>query len=91
MVITRLLLLFLLLFSYSLRGQDVKIIELHTNKSLDQLVLDSENKDNDEEKNEIIEELDSYISLESEPSTKLKDDKGKSYRDLISSCCVNTH
>ena len=36
------------LFSFSLKANDVQIIELHKNKSLDQLVLENENNDNQE-------------------------------------------
>ena len=37
------------LFTFSTNANDVKIIELHENKSLDQLVLETENNDNDED------------------------------------------
>ena len=39
----KLLSLLLLFFTCSLQANEIEIIELHTNKSLDQLVLDSEN------------------------------------------------
>ena len=37
------------LFTFSTNANDVQIIELHKNKSLDQLVLETENNDNDKE------------------------------------------
>ena len=39
----------LILFASSTNANDVQIIELHKNKSLDQLVLETENTDNDED------------------------------------------
>ena len=43
------------LFTFSTNANDVQIIELHKNKSLDQLVLENENNDNkkDNESNSI--------------------------------------
>ena len=38
-----------ILFSFSIKANDVQIIELHKNKSLDQLVLETENNDNNED------------------------------------------
>ena len=38
-----------ILFAFSSRANDVQIIELHKNKSLDQLVLETENIENDED------------------------------------------
>ena len=46
----KLIFLFLLVSAFPLKATEIKIIELHKNKSLDQLVLESENiynKDND--------------------------------------------
>ena len=38
-----------ILFALSSEANDVQIIELHKNKSLDQLVLETENNENDED------------------------------------------
>ena len=55
------------LFTFSANANDVQIIELHENKSLDQLVLEAENNDNDEdnENNSTIIENDNNIVEES--------------------------
>ena len=49
-----------ILFAFSSKANDVQIIELHKNKSLDQLVLETENNANDsiniENDNTIVEE-----------------------------------
>ena len=37
-----------ILFAFSTKANDVQIIELHKNKSLDQLVLEKENNENEE-------------------------------------------
>ena len=61
------------LFSFSLKANDVQIIELHKNKSLDQLVLETENNENDEnnESNSInIENTNNFV----EESNIIKDD-----------------
>ena len=39
-----------ILFTFSTKANDVQIIELHKNKSLDQLVLETENNENDVDK-----------------------------------------
>ena len=39
----------LILFALSTKANDVQIIDLHINKSLDQLVLETENNENDED------------------------------------------
>ena len=38
-----------ILFAFSTKANDVQIIELHQSKSLDQLVLETENNENDED------------------------------------------
>jgi len=47
----------LILFSFSTKANDVQIIELHKNKSLDQLVLETENSENDENDEDIENNL----------------------------------
>ena len=56
-----------ILFAFSTKANDVQIIELHKNKSLDQLVLETENNENDEdnENNSINIENDNNIVEES--------------------------
>ena len=39
----------IIIFAFSTKANDVQIIELHKNKSLDQLVLETENNENDED------------------------------------------
>ena len=65
------ILIFFVFLTYSLKAKEVTIIELHKNKSLDQLVLDSETKDektqennNSQLKNEDTEK--NNISLDSQ-------------------------
>ena len=41
----------LILFALSTKANDVQIIELHKNKSLDQLVLEKENNENQKDEN----------------------------------------
>jgi hypothetical protein len=57
----------LILFTFSAKANDVQIIELHNNKSLDQLVLETENNENEEdnENNLINIEDDNNIVKES--------------------------
>ena len=55
---------FLLFFSYSLKGSEVTVIELHKNKSLDQLVLEQENNG----KNESVVESE-VLNLQDENTT----------------------
>ena len=50
----KLIFLFLLLSTFPLKATEIKIIELHKNKSLDQLVLESENINNIDNNNEDI-------------------------------------
>jgi hypothetical protein len=71
-----------ILFSFTIKANDVQIIELHKNKSLDQLVLETENIDNDEdnENNLINIENDNNIVeenniLEDDPNSDEIDDK----------------
>jgi len=49
MIYFKLIFLSFILFTFSTKANDVQIIELHKNKSLDQLVLETENIDNDED------------------------------------------
>ena len=52
MIYFKLIFLSFILFTFSTKANDVQIIELHKNKSLDQLVLETENIDNDEDNEE---------------------------------------
>ena len=52
MTIFRLIIIFFLFFSISINASDLKIIELHKNKSLDQLVLEKNNNDEDSKNNQ---------------------------------------
>ena len=45
----RLIFIIFTLFAFSTKANDVQIIELHKNKSLDQLVLEKVNNENDED------------------------------------------
>ncbi|MDC0453541.1 hypothetical protein OAL95_02160 [Alphaproteobacteria bacterium] len=68
MIYFKLIFLSFILFTFSSKANDVQIIELHKNKSLDQLVLEKENNENEEdnekksinikEDNNIVEESD---------------------------------
>jgi hypothetical protein len=49
MIYFKLIFVSFILFTFSTKANDVQIIELHKNKSLDQLVLETENIDNDED------------------------------------------
>ena len=69
------ILIFFVFLTYSLKAKEVTIIELHKNKSLDQLVLDSETKDektqennNSQLKNEDTEK--NNISLDSQDDSE---------------------
>ena len=55
MIYFKLIFVSFILFTFSTKANDVQIIELHKNKSLDQLVLEKENNENEEgnEKNSI--------------------------------------
>jgi hypothetical protein len=55
MIYFKLIVVSFILFAFSTKANDVQIIELHKNKSLDQLVLEKENNENedDNEKNSI--------------------------------------
>ena len=63
MIYFKLIFLSFILFTFSTKANDVQIIELHKNKSLDQLVLETENNDNveDSENNSINIENDNKI------------------------------
>jgi len=68
MIYFKLIFLSFILFTFSTKANDVQIIELHKNKSLDQLVLEKENNENEEgnekksinikDDNNIVEESD---------------------------------
>ena len=67
MIYFKLIFVSFILFTFSTKANDVQIIELHKNKSLDQLVLEKENNENDDgnEKNSINIKDDSNIVEES--------------------------
>ena len=78
----RLIFIIFTLFAFSTKANDVQIIELHKSKSLDQLVLETENNENDEgsENNFINIENDNNIVeenniLEDDPNLDEIDDK----------------
>ena len=48
MIYFKLIFVSFILFTFSTKANDVQIIELHKNKSLDQLVLEKENNENEE-------------------------------------------
>ena len=68
MIYFKLIFVSFILFTFSTKANDVKIIELHKNKSLDQLVLEKENNENEEgnEKNSINTKDDNNIVEESD-------------------------
>ena len=68
MIYFKLIFVSFILFSFSTKANDVKIIELHKNKSLDQLVLEKENNENEEgnEENTINTKDDNNIVEESD-------------------------
>jgi hypothetical protein len=49
MIYFKLIFVSFILFTFSTKANDVQIIELHKNKSLDQLVLEKENNENEED------------------------------------------
>ena len=67
MIYFKLIFVSFILFTFSTKANDVQIIELHKNKSLDQLVLEKENNENEEcnEKNSINIKDDNNIVEES--------------------------
>ena len=67
MIYFKLIFVSFILFTFSTKANDVQIIELHKNKSLDQLVLETENNENEEdnENNSINIEDDNNIVEES--------------------------
>ena len=77
-----------ILFSFSIKANDVQIIELHKNKSLDQLVLETENSDTDEdnENNSINIENDNNIV---EESNITKDDSNLDNKDDLNTNAEN--
>ena len=62
---------FLLFFSYSLKSSEVTVIELHKNKSLDQLVLEQENNGKNES---VVESEDLNFESENTTSSDISDD-----------------
>ena len=70
----------LFIFSYTLKASELTIIELHKSKSLDQLVLENENKsleenlDNNDIGNDSIEVLDTLENDNSQNSQNVSDD-----------------
>ena len=64
MIYFKLILVIFVIFSFPIKANEVQIIELHKNKSLDQLVLEKEKKEDDEssllnnENNNIAEQSD---------------------------------
>jgi len=68
MIYFKLIFLSFILFTFSTKANDVQIIELHKNKSLDQLVLEKENNENEEgnEKKSISIKDDNNIVEESD-------------------------
>jgi len=65
MIYFKLVFVTFILFTFSTKANDVQIIELHKNKSLDQLVLEKENNENDKENNSKNIENDNNIVEES--------------------------
>jgi len=63
MIYFKLIFINFLLFAFNVNANDVQIIELHQNKSLDQLVLEKENNENklDENKSTNIQDKDNII------------------------------
>jgi len=59
MIYIKLIFLFFIIINFSVQANDVKIIELHKNKSLDQLVLETETKVNNENSEGNIDQQDS--------------------------------
>ena len=80
----KLIFITLFIFSYTLKASELTIIELHKNKSLDQLVLENENNvenksleenlDNNDAGNESIEVLDTLENDNSQNSQNESDD-----------------
>ena len=68
MIYFKLIFVSFILFTFSTKASDVQIIELHKNKSLDQLVLEKENNENEEgnEKNTINTKDDNNNAEESD-------------------------
>ena len=54
MIHFKLIFVIFILFAFSTSANDVQIIELHKNKSLDQLVLEKENNENEEDNENIL-------------------------------------
>jgi hypothetical protein len=81
MIYFKLIFVTFFLFTFSTKANDIQIIELHKNKSLDQLVLETANNENDEdnENNSInIEEDNSIV----EESTIIEDDTNSDNIDV---------
>jgi len=88
MIYSKLFLIFFLFLTFSLQANEVEIIEIHKNKSLDQLVLESsstsENSDSNEEY--IFEEAsdDSSIDIENSAVEDTDDNSDNENEDLDS-------
>ena len=54
MIYFKLIFVSFILFTFSTKANDVQIIELHKSKSLDQLVLEKENNENEEDNENIL-------------------------------------
>ena len=67
MIYFRLIFAVFILFTSTVRANDVKIIELHQNKSLDQLVLEAENKDEEIQNYALENNTDQSVSEDQEP------------------------
>ena len=67
MIYFRLIFAVFILFTSTVRANDVKIIELHQNKSLDQLVLEAENKDEEIQNYALENNSDQSASEDQEP------------------------
>ena len=81
MIYFKLIFVIFILFTFSTKASDLQIIELHKNKSLDQLVLEKENNKNEED-NETFFDLDN--SLISIHFANLKNIKSKTlHREFI--------
>ena len=76
-----------ILFAFSSKANDVQIIELHKNKSLDQLVLETENNANDsiniENDNTIVEE-NNIMTVSQEQKDAVRTLFTKKLKDYIS-------
>ena len=85
----RLIFIIFTLFAFSTKANDVQIIELHKNKSLDQLVLEKENKENDEDNDSKSINIENDINI-TEDSNIIEDnsnlDEIDNQNDIIKYC-----